>query len=262
MREQKLFFKTKSGARLSGIFRYPEKKTEKIVILCPGFTGTMNQFPFKGFPEFLSRNGYASFRFDFFGHGDSGGKLSKFTLEEELENLSAAMSLVSKRFRKIGMVGHSLGGLTVLAQANKSKAVVLFAPALMVRDIFLYVFSISEIWSKTSSIVESLKRRGFVKLPVKGWGRDKNKKPFTIGLRFWNSIEKFNSVKNLRQVHVPSLLVQAGDDGSMAIDLNRRAFRYMRCKKKFIFVKGANHIFSKHQKQIFKMAVDWFNKFL
>ena len=113
-----------------------------IVILCHGFTGNRNGGLLRGIAQELEAKGIASIRFDFNGHGESEGDFQQMTVPNEIEDARHVYNWVKDdaRFGKIGIAGHSQGGVVTAMLAGQigKKAlkggVVLLAPAGVLRD--------------------------------------------------------------------------------------------------------------------------------
>ena len=113
-----------------------------IVILCHGFTGNRNGGLEVGIAHELEAKGIASIRFDFNGHGESEGDFQQMTVPNEIEDARHVYEWVKDdgRFGKIGIAGHSQGGVVTAMLAGQlgKKAlkggVVLLAPAGVLRD--------------------------------------------------------------------------------------------------------------------------------
>lgn len=113
-----------------------------IVILCHGFTGNRNGGLLRGIAQELEARGIASIRFDFNGHGESEGDFQQMTVPNEIEDARHVYNWVKgdARFGKIGIAGHSQGGVVTAMLAGQlgKKAlkggVVLLAPAGVLRD--------------------------------------------------------------------------------------------------------------------------------
>lgn len=131
-----------NGLTLRGMEHIPEHNSnEKLpaVILFHGFTGTKLE-PHRLFLKIsraLENIGFASFRFDFLGSGESDGNFEEMTVSGEIEEAHAILDFVKKDARidskKISVIGLSMGGLvaSVLAgdRKNDIEKLVLMAPA-------------------------------------------------------------------------------------------------------------------------------------
>lgn len=132
-----------SQGTLSAIIQKPtlkEGKTCPMVILMHGFGGRKEGPMFEGIADALEKQGIASIRFDFNGHGNSEGAFQNMTVPNEIEDAmcvydyAAALPYV----KGIALLGHSQGGVVASMTAGKLgkkiKAVVLMAPAAVLRD--------------------------------------------------------------------------------------------------------------------------------
>ena len=112
-----------------------------IVIICHGFTGNRNEPLMRSLADGLEAQGIASIRFDFNAHGESEGAFEKMTIPNEIEDARRVYEFIhaDPRFGRIGIVGHSQGGVVtsmLAGQLGKKniKAVALYAPAAVIRD--------------------------------------------------------------------------------------------------------------------------------
>jgi len=112
-----------------------------IVIICHGFTGNRNEPLMRSIADGLEAQGIASIRFDFNAHGESEGAFERMTIPNEIEDARRVYEFIhaDQRFGRIGIVGHSQGGVVtsmLAGQLGKKciKAVALYAPAAVIRD--------------------------------------------------------------------------------------------------------------------------------
>ncbi|NOZ60546.1 MAG: alpha/beta fold hydrolase [Calditrichaeota bacterium] len=86
-----------------------------------------NHKPFLVIADYLTRRGIAVLRYDDRGVGGSGGKLSQSTSEDLAGDVLAAIDFLKSRkeidTQKIGLIGHSEGGIIAPMVAAKSKDV-------------------------------------------------------------------------------------------------------------------------------------------
>lgn len=135
-----------SRGKLAATLETPALKAgEKcpIVIICHGFGGNRNGGLTSDVAVQLPKDGIATLRFDFNGHGESEGKMEDMTVLNEIEDAKCAYqyaaSLPFVDTDKIGMLGHSQGGVVTSMVAGelgykKLAAAVLMCPASVLRD--------------------------------------------------------------------------------------------------------------------------------
>ena len=128
--------------KLAAILQTPDgQKNYPLVIICHGFTANKEHLLLKSLADELAAAGIASIRFDFNGHGASDGDFQDMTVLNEIEDAKKVYDFASKlpNVTSISIAGHSQGGVVASMVAgelgaNKIKAVVLMAPAAVLRD--------------------------------------------------------------------------------------------------------------------------------
>ncbi|OAT80423.1 alpha/beta hydrolase [Desulfotomaculum copahuensis] len=122
---QKIRFTNSRGLPLAGLLCRPSGITERIVIICHGFTGSKEGGGRAlALGEELARRGRAVLVFDFSGNGESGGEFSDLTLSGQIDDLSRAVDWAQAQgFRQVVTMGRSFGGSTVICQGARDKRV-------------------------------------------------------------------------------------------------------------------------------------------
>jgi putative redox protein len=92
------------------------------IIFCHCFTCTKETITTFRLSRLLAEHGYAVLRFDFTGLGDSEGNFSSTTFSSTQDDLDSAINFLTNHYREPAfLMGHSLGGTTVLSVAQKYK---------------------------------------------------------------------------------------------------------------------------------------------
>ncbi len=113
-----------SQARLSGVLHRPPGEAKGSVLMAHCFTCSKDLHTMTRLANALAEAGFAAFRFDFTGRGDSDGDFAKKTLSGNVSDVvRAATCLIEMGFGPCGMIGHSLGGAAVLLAAVRTKTV-------------------------------------------------------------------------------------------------------------------------------------------
>lgn len=131
--------------RLDAIVQRPAMKEGQkcpIVIICHGFGGNKESALLTRMADTLQSHGVVAIRFDFNGHGKSEGRFVDMTVPNEIDDAKCvyryACNLPYADTGKIAMAGHSQGGVVTGMTAgdlgNRLAAVVLLAPAAVLRD--------------------------------------------------------------------------------------------------------------------------------
>lgn len=130
--------------KLQGVIHKPQLKEGErcpMVVLCHGFMGRKESGLLIKISNLLLEQGIASVRFDFNGHGESEGRFQDMTVLNEIVDAKKVVDYVSALpyVDDIAIAGHSQGGVVAAMTAgdlgsDKIKAVVLLAPAAVLRD--------------------------------------------------------------------------------------------------------------------------------
>ncbi len=244
----KLKFKSKDGLKLTGILDNPKNKTEKCVILCHGITVDKDEEgAFLGLADRLIKAGFAVFRFDFRGHGESQGKSTDLTVKGETEDLKSALRfLASKGYKRFGIVAASFAGgpTAFLAPKNrKIRSIVFWNSALEYK-------SLLKRWLANGG-KEQLENKGFFL-----------HHDFKIGRRLINEISGLEPWKELRKTDVPIIFIHGTDDMSVPYKNSMKFAKMTHSRVETIY--GSKHGFhtKKHSKLASTAAVNFFSETL
>jgi hypothetical protein len=118
--EQAITFQDADGHKIAGVLAKPDGKTDRIAVLCHGFLSNKNSKTNKTLTDILVSQGVATFRFDFFGQGESEGPFEQITVTLAVQQALAALDFVKANgYRQLALVGSSFGGLVSILAAAK-----------------------------------------------------------------------------------------------------------------------------------------------
>ena len=126
------------GIPLRAVLEKPESvERGPLVIQLHGFTGTKDRPHNLLAAEAMREAGFATLRFDLYGHGESGGEFRRHTLYKWISNTMAAIDwALSAGYTDLFLAGHSQGGLVAALvagmEADRIRGLVLRAPAFMI----------------------------------------------------------------------------------------------------------------------------------
>jgi uncharacterized protein len=236
--ENKVFYRSKDGAKLCGIFMLP-KNARGYTLLAHGITMDKNEWNnfYVDIAHQLFRKNIASLRFDFRGHGESGGTQKDITIMGELLDIEAsANKIYSKWNDKISIIGTSFGaGPAILYAAknnNKIKCLILLCPVLDYIATFLKPIT---PWAK-----ETFNEKGFKYLENNGYILLDG--DFKLGA---NLIEEFKLIKPyelLSKLDCPVLMIHGDKDTMVPYKISKK-YSSINKKSEFITLKGADHGF-------------------
>ena len=126
------------GVPLVGVLERPSAEPGPLVIVLHGFTSSKDRPHTLAACEAMREAGFATLRFDLYGHGESGGDFRKHSLHKWLSNTLAVMDWAEKQgfVTELWLSGHSQGGLAAALAAGREpdrvKGLILRAPAFMI----------------------------------------------------------------------------------------------------------------------------------
>ena len=151
-REEVSFLSKEEGIKLSGTLTMPNKEGKFPAIILISGSGPQNRDeelmghkPFLVLADFLTRKGYAVLRFDDRGTGKSEGDFNKASTKDFAKDVEGGLWYLERRKEilkeKIGLMGHSEGGIIAPMVAAKNESVnfvVLLAGSGIRGDLLLY----------------------------------------------------------------------------------------------------------------------------
>ncbi|OGH28218.1 MAG: hypothetical protein A3E12_00595 [Candidatus Levybacteria bacterium RIFCSPHIGHO2_12_FULL_39_9] len=257
--EEKVFFDTSDGLKLCGILSTPKQKTDKCIILCHGIGNVDKEEDgvFTQLAKKLTDVGFAVFRFDFRGQGESEGKSIDMTITKEMEDLESAIKfLQEKEYREFGILGASFGGGAVSLFTSKHselvKALVLWNAGID------YSSKITPVtpWGKKyfgKPAFDRAEKFGFTEIGSKG---------FNVGKNLMDEIKILEPWKGLVGINNPILFIHGDKDSYIPYS---DSVKYSKLFKnaKLITIEGGEHGFhdnSKHAEQADKATAEFFLK--
>ncbi|HLC39801.1 MAG TPA: alpha/beta fold hydrolase [archaeon] len=248
------------GSWIKGFLHLPKKKTDKLVILVHGFTGTRDGPAglYVRTADALVKNGYAVYRFNFRFTDKTYREFQKTTIAGQVDDLRLVFRMMKKKlgFKKIAVIGESLGTVICTLSGVKADVFVLWYGFTFIRKIFEKRFL-------TKEKLELLKRQDYLE-GQKSWKKERYK----VGKKIINEFLKLDTSPQVRRIKTPTLVVHGDADISVPIIYGKILYRNLKSKKKFAIVKGAGHGFSNRyyrpstplQKKAIKVTLDWLKK--
>ena len=248
--EEKVYFKNSKGLKLCSILSNPTSSKEKpIIILCHGFSTSKNSHTYVRLQEILNKYQISTFRFDFFGHGESEGKFEDITISEAVDDiLNAIKFLKNQGYTKIGLVSSSFGGIASLMAASKTDDLFILALKSPVSN-----YEEKEYATKSKEELEEWRNRGF-RYYVSGDGRK-----LKLNYTFFEDFKNNNGYEAAKKIKIPTLIVHGDNDESVPIEQSKKTASLIEnCKSEII--EGADHRYSKPED--FEKMLDLISKFI
>lgn len=237
--EEVTFVNAKAGATLAGTLTVPKGGAKRVMIMVTG-SGPENRDeevayhkPFAVIADRLARAGIATLRYDDRGVGQSvGGETKHTTSEDVAEDAIAGIEWLraQKRFKKVGLLGHSEGGLIAFMLAAQKKVdfvVSLAGPAVRGDSIMLYQAHTSG--NPFTKNINAEQLRNMMKTNT------------------WVSyFMDYDPTDNIANTKCPVLALNGSKDCQVPADMNIPVLRRLLAKNKKAVVKeyeGLNHMF-------------------
>lgn len=171
--EDIIFVNKKANIKLAGTLTLPkDKKVENIVILISGSgpqnrdeeVASFNHRPFLVWSDWLTKQGIGVLRYDDRGVGKSTGNFDNSTSADFADDAEAAVDYILGRKDlknvKIGLMGHSEGGIIAPMVASRNKnvkfVVLLAAPGLPIDQLLLQQIEDNDILEKVPTDISKL----------------------------------------------------------------------------------------------------------
>ncbi|MBI2084781.1 MAG: alpha/beta fold hydrolase [Candidatus Aenigmarchaeota archaeon] len=253
MKEIDVSFENK-GENVSGVLHIPKEETDKAVIIAHGFTGYKREVQIVNCARSLAKEGFATLRFDFRGSGSSDGLFRDMTISGEVSDLEKAIEFMKKKgYNKIGLIGHSLGGLVVILVNKKYiSTIVLWAPSISIKKLITMLLGRK---------IKTIEKQGYAPISWDGKAIE-----FIVGKTFWEEVKnKFPDVtEHLLSLKIPKTVIYGSKDmeNNLKTGVDMRKLLYPSNNLKII--KNADHTFSKYEyeKPLIDYTIKWFKKWL
>jgi dipeptidyl aminopeptidase/acylaminoacyl peptidase len=248
--EEKIFFKDSKGNRLCGILSDPTGDNGRpIIILCHGFRTSKNRRTYLRLQEMLNKRQISTFRFDFFGHGESDDKFEDITISEAVDDTLIALKFLKDRgYGKIGLFGSSFGGIVSLMVASKTSDLFVLALKSPVSN---YLELESEKRSRKE--MTAWKKDGFTLY------KDGDGKKYRLKFSFFEDFKDNDGYEAAKKIKIPVLIVHGDKDVSVPLKQSKKTARIIKdCTLKVI--KGADHKYARPEH--FQKMLDLISAFI
>ena len=248
--QKEIFFENENGLRLCGVLSNPTNDSAApIVVLCHGFVTDKGGLTFVALEKALNDENISTFRFDFFGHGESAGKFEDITItREKLDIFATIKFLKSSGFSKIALVGSSSGGgaaIMAAAEIPDLFALVLKAPAVDHLELEIAERGREGIarWKKDGSVI---------------YERSNGEK-FKLNYSFFEDLKNNIGFDVADKIAAPTLIVHGDADRDVPILQSIEAQKLIPDCRLEVFP-GADHKFTKSED--FEMMIKMISEFI
>lgn len=228
---------------------HPDHHNDRVVILCHGFLSNKESRTNLRLTELLVAHDIATFRFDWFGMGESGGAFRDLTVSTCCDQLEHAITLMHAHgYRTVGLVGSSFGGLIAILTAAghpELRAVGLKCPVPDFPEMLEREFGLDgiEAWKRTNTLPD-----------VTG-----GTTPITLDFAFYEQCRARNAYEAARTIGAPVLVVHGQQDELVPIHQIHRLERALPGDSKVVLLPEADHQFGRPEdfRRMTVQLADW-----
>jgi alpha-beta hydrolase superfamily lysophospholipase len=220
-----------------------------IAILCHGFLSSKTSSTNNALTRMLIAHGIATFRFDFFGQGESEGPFDRITTRLAVDQAHRAVELMrEKRYRRIGLMGSSFGGLVSILTASQRTDLACLAlkcPVVDFAEELQLEFGDDGMaqWKSTDTIPNIM------------GGPDR----ITLRYAFYEDALRQIAYVPAQSITAPTVIVQGDKDEHVPLHQSRQLYEALRVEKHLELLPGADHQFTKGPDftQMTQVIADW-----
>jgi uncharacterized protein len=235
--QEKIHFSNSKGNKICGVLSNPASGlSAPVIILCHGFTTSKDGSTNTQLETIFNNHKIATFRFDFFGHGESEGDFENITISEAVNDILKAIKyLKDKGFSKLGLVGSSFGGISSIIAASKTKDLFVLVLKSPVSDYYEV-----ETKRKTKKELKEWKTKGFI------FHKNSKGEERRLNYSFFDDFKNNNAYEAAKKIKIPTLIVHGDEDKTVPIEQSKKAASIIEnCKLEIII--GADHKYSNRE---------------
>jgi len=250
MMKDKTYFANSRGNRLCGILSNPSgKTTDPMIIMCHGFSTSKDGRTNTLLEERFNAHGISTFRFDFFGHGESEGLFEDVTISEAVDNVQRALRyLQNQGYSLFGLVGSSFGGIVSILAASESDKFDILALKSPVSDYMGLLIA-----QNHGINIDAWKDQGSIAVTGSD-GQD-----LKLNYSFYKDAEKIRGYDAAKRINIPTLIVHGDKDETVPLEQSKISASLMpHCRLEII--EGADHIYS--QPRHFEKMIGLLSQFI
>ncbi len=240
--EKNLKLKTSDKQIIYGTLRKPAKQSSTLIIFVHGLTGHQNEHIFFNGARFFEKCGIDTFRFDLYSGEKDGRTLSTCGISTHTTDVNTVAKHFRKKYKTIFVIGHSLGGLSVLA-SDTSK----------IDGIILWDASYGKDRGDMDDAVFIKSMNAY----VLKWGTE-----YLMGKKMNDEWNKFPAPKvAIQKIHKPLCVIVAGN--GQLVKAGKEYFAFANEPKMFANIKGAGHTFDEDgvEQELFEATKRFVKKF-
>ena len=247
-------FKNKIGFNLVGNYTIPKIKPPfPVIIICHGFSSSKDSKSYTVLEKMLLPRGVAVFRFNYRGHGKSGGDWKDLTISGVVDDIKVAIDFLLREYgkfinrNKIILYGGSFSGLPVVKVASENKRIKYLICRSGVID---FQGRLERLYN-----IKTWKEKGYIKTSTD------QKKLSKFDYKLYLDSQKFDGFQLGKKISIPTLLLHGTGDITVKPYHSVKLFNKLSSKDKELkLIKGVDHWYYGKRREMQKTIVNWIEK--
>lgn len=235
MKSTKFEFRSSQGHNLSARMDEPDSgECKAAVLFAHCFTCSKNLKAVGHIGRALTDRGFAVFRFDFTGLGQSEGDFSESTFSTDIEDLVAAAAYMKQKWKAPRvLMGHSLGGAAVLMAAGRIDSVDAVAT-------IASPCNPQHVQRHMKEKIAEIESEGEATVTLAG-------RPFKVKKKFLDDLREQVMDEVIRNLGKALLIFHSPVDETVGIDNAAHIFKLARHPKSFVSLDDADHLLTREE---------------
>ena len=235
---------------LAGLLETPDKTIRAYVLFAHCFTCGKDVAAASRISRFLVQHGFAVFRFDFTGLGNSDGDFANTNFSSNTEDLLSAAKFLEQNYQAPQLlIGHSLGGAAVLAMAAQLpevKAVVTIGAP----------YEASHVIHNFDAHLDTIEKTGRAKVSL-------GTREFTIKKQFLDDLRN-QTTEHIQHLNKALLVLHSPIDLTVDISDAEKIYKAAKHPKSFVSLDTADHLLSKaiDSEYVAQTISGWANRYI
>ena len=243
--EKAVNLKSKDGYTIYGVLNTSPKTSDTLLILVHGLTGDLTGHIFYNAARFFPKEQIDTYRFNLYDGRKGGRTLVDSSVRTHAEDLNAVLTRYRKEYRHIAVVGHSLGGPSVItADTSRIDSIILWDPTSMPSK-----KDVSEGMKNPIRFNKSLDAY------IAEWNFS-----FLMGKEMMEEYDTLKPVQKIKHVHAPIKIICAQKFGNAKP--GKDYFKEIQSPKEYMVINGATHCFDEEgtEEVLFEETLSWVRK--
>ena len=235
--EQNIHIQTQDNHTIYGLLN--SSKKDKLIIFVHGLTGHKNEHIFYNAAKFFSKNKFDTFRFDLYSGEKGARSLTECTIETHSQDITQVIDHFKKNYKKIHLVGHSLGGPSIiLANIESAYSIALWDPS----------------FNTFEGLRDDMTFNTKINKYILHWGTE-----YLLSKEMVESWKRFDE-RMLAKFSKPTKIICAGK--GMLHERWRNKLHLISVNHEFVLIPEAGHCFDEEntEQELFNETLKWFEK--